>query len=203
MYVIIRGMSGKLGVGILALAAFCASVWGEVISPPPLPGSAYADTEVATNIPFNSERNDARGFGVEMSFTGTASNCIQIAFGRDADRDGDLAPEETRMMLGWRAGSYFIEDAAGGVRIVEEAEAVPNDLRSLSLHVALDSSFRLRSAAATNETGECFLALREAEPDWLCGAGWNLMKLTRRGVDAVNEAVSVECQYSFFRIGIR
>ena len=58
MYVIIRGMSGKLGVGILALAAFCASVRGEVISPPPLPGSAYADTEVATNIPFNSEHND-------------------------------------------------------------------------------------------------------------------------------------------------
>ena len=50
---------------------------------PALPESAYDDTEVATNVPFNVARSDAREFGVSMAFTGTASNCVQIAFGRD------------------------------------------------------------------------------------------------------------------------
>ena len=64
---------------------------------PALPDAAYADTEVTTNVPFNVARSDAREFGVSMAFTGTASNCVQIAFGRDADCDGELSPEETAM----------------------------------------------------------------------------------------------------------
>ena len=59
------------------------------------------------------------------------------------------------------------------------------------------------SPAATNEAGACFPALAGAAPAWLYGADWNLMKLTRRGVDAVGETVSVECLYRFFRISIR
>ena len=91
------------------------------VSLPPMPVSPYADTEVSTNVAFNAIRNDARHFGVSMDFSGTASNCVQIAFGRDADSDGDLSPCETRLVLGWRGGAYFIEDASGQNRISEPA----------------------------------------------------------------------------------
>ena len=184
--------------------SLCASAWGASL--PPLPDSPWADTEISTNVAFNAERSDAREFGVEMSFTGTASNCLQVAFGRDADGDGDLSPEETAMLLGWRAGSYFIEDAAGCVRYAEEAAVTGTtlpDARLLSFRVALDGAFRPRAVAATNEAGACFPALAGAAPAWLYGTDWNLMKLTRRGVDAVGETVSVECLYRFFRISIR
>ena len=182
--------------------SLCASAWGGVTSLPPLPDSPWADTEISTNVAFNAERSDAREFGVEMTFTGTASNCLQVAFGRDADGDGDLSPEETAMLLGWRAGSYFIEDAVGCVRYAGVATS-PSTSRLLSFRVALDVAFRPRAVAATNEAGACFPALAGSAPAWLYGADWNLMKLTRRGVDAVGETVSVECLYRFFRISIR
>ena len=213
MYAIIRGMERRMeirrtpwAIAVAAAAALCASAWGAAAPLPPLPDSPWADTEISTNVAFNAERSDAREFGVEMSFTGTASNCLQVAFGRDADGDGDLSPEETAMLLGWRAGSYFIEDAVGCVRYAEEAAvtgtALP-DARLLSFRVALDGAFRPRAVAATNEAGACFPALAGSAPAWLYGADWNLMKLTRRGVDAVGETVSVECLYRFFRISIR
>ena len=168
---------------------------------PALPESAYADTEVTTNVPFNVARSDAREFGVAMAFTGTASHCVQIAFGRDADCDGELSPEETAMALGWRRGEYFIE--GGDARISEAADAEWTGARSLSLRVGLDGSLRPRAVGITNETGGCFAPVAESAAQWLYGADWNMMRVTRRGVDAADEALAVECLYRFFYISIR
>ena len=190
-----RGINAMIAT---ALTIFAVATFGAVV--PQLPEPVFADTEVSTNIPFNTVRSDAREFGVEMSFTGTASNCVQVAFGRDADGDGDLSPEETGFALGWRGGSYFIEDVAHGERIREDADMSWSGARSLSLHVALDGAYHPRSAAATNESGACFLPVTSAAPDWLYGAEWDLMKVTRRGVDATVEAVAVDCRYRFFVI---
>ena len=100
---------------------FCALLPVMAAPLPGLPKSEFADTEVSTNVAFNATRSDARNFGVSMAFMGTESNCVQIAFGRDADYDGDLSAEETRLLLGWRGGLYFIEDATGQNRLVESA----------------------------------------------------------------------------------
>ena len=78
-------------------------------------------TEVSTNIPLVTHRDDVRGFVAAMDFAGTASNCVQMAFGRDADGDGELELAETDLLVGWRAGRYFIEDSAAGTRHVERA----------------------------------------------------------------------------------
>ena len=188
--------------GLFLLAVCALAARGDPVTLPPLPASPYADTEVSTNVPFNAVRSDAREFGVSMAFTGTASNGVQVAFGRDADGDGDLAPEETRLLLGWRAGAYFIEDAAAGARTSEPATA-GGDARHLDLQVTLDRAFRPRAAAAANETGACFVQTLAKPPEWLYDADWNLMKVTRRGVDAIGEAIAVDCRYRFFRISIR
>ena len=84
----------------LSILAFAAA-----LTVPQMPVSPYADTEVSTNVAFNAVRSDARHFGVSMDFSGTASNCVQIAFGHDADGDGNLEAEEIRLSLGWRSGS--------------------------------------------------------------------------------------------------
>ena len=188
--------------GLFLLAVCALAARGDPVTLPPLPASPYADTEVSTNVPFNAVRSDAREFGVSMAFTGTASNGVQVAFGRDADGDGDLAPEETRLLLGWRAGAYFIEDAATGERVSEPA-ASGGASRRLDFREALDRSFRPRAAAATNETGACLAQVLADAPAWLYGTDWNLMKVTRRGVDAIGEAIAVDCRYRFFRISVR
>ena len=193
----------------MKLMTFCCIVLNisfaaaETLALPQLPAPVHADTEVSTNFPFNTLRSDALEFGVSLNFMGTGSNCVQVAFGRDVDSDGDLAPEETALLLGWRSGTYFIEDSMRNVRIGEMADAVPGDARSFSIHVGLDSLFRPRSVAATNESGACFLALSDDVPDCLYGADWDLVKVTRRGVDAPGETVEVECRYRFFYISIR
>ena len=79
-------------------------------------GSLFLDTEVSTNVAFNVGRSDAKIFEVKMELSGSVSNCVQVAFGRDADEDGDLAPDEADFVLGWRGGRYFVEDVAGQCR---------------------------------------------------------------------------------------
>ena len=69
--------------------------------------SDHLDTESSTNVAFNVRRNDVKVFDVRIEQASSASNCVQVAFGRDADADGDLSPDEADLVLGWRAGRYL------------------------------------------------------------------------------------------------
>ena len=173
------------------------------VTVPVLPESEFADTEVSTNVAFNVERSDARSFGVSMAFSGTESNCVQIAFGRDVDHDGNLSAEETRLLLGWRGGSYFIEDVAVQNRFVEPAVDAEHTDRRFVLNAKLNAHSVPVEVSVSNECGTCFSAVSASVPSWLYGKDWNLMKVTRRGVDATSENIEVECQYKFFYITIR
>ena len=98
---------GEFGIirimkNLIPLIAFGAMMLPAAARLPVLSDPVYADTEVSTNVAFNPVRSDARQFGISMDFSGTPSNCVQIAFGRDADSDGDLSADETRLVLGWR-----------------------------------------------------------------------------------------------------
>ena len=170
---------------------------------PVLPESEFADTEVSTNVAFNATRSDARSFGVSMAFMGTESNCVQVAFGHDADGDGNLEAVETGFVLGWRGGAYFIEDAAGQNRLVEPAVGGARTDRLFVLSAKLNAHSVPVQVSVSNECGACFAVLSENVPSWIYSRNWNLMKVTRRGVEAASESVDVECRYSFFRIVIR
>ena len=93
----------------LSILAFAAAV-----TVPPMPVSPYADTEVSTNVAFNSVRSDVKEFELKFSFDGCASNSIQVALGRDSDKDGTLSFAETGAVYGWRNGRYFAEDIVSG-----------------------------------------------------------------------------------------
>ena len=172
------------------------------VSVPALSESEFCDTEVFTNVAFNAVRNDARHFGVSMAFMGMASNCVQVAFGHDDNGDGDLSAVETRFAIGWRGGAYFIEDVPGRLRFEEGADA-ERTARQLVLEISLNKDYVPKRMAASNECGTCFSALSASVPSWLYSKDWNLMKVTRRGVDAASERIDVECRYKFFRIVIR
>ena len=75
--------------------------------------------------------------------------------------------------------------------------------RQLVLDISLNKDYAPKHMVASNECGTCFFALSASAPSWLYGKDWNLIKLTRRGVDAASERIDVECRYSFFRIVIR
>ena len=166
-----------------------------------LPPSPYPDTEVWTNVPFGSARSDVKSFEVLMRLAGSASNCVQVAFGRDVDGDGDLAPEETGLVLGWRAGDWFVENVPGCRRLRERAVGdVP--VRVLGLRVLMDNAYVPRAASVTNEAGACFAELSTA-PAWLFSPDWNLLKATRRGPVPADEWFQADVRPRSFALVFR
>ena len=74
----------------------------------PTPGpSTYPDTESSANVAVTNWPALGRRVKLTLSANFTLSNCVQIAFGQDANSDGDLAPEETHLILGVDCGEPF------------------------------------------------------------------------------------------------
>ena len=77
----------------LIVVSLLVPAYARTIVVPPQPVSPYADTEVSTNIQFSASSEHAREIEMRFALDGCASNCIQVAFGRDADGDGVLGAD--------------------------------------------------------------------------------------------------------------
>ena len=85
----------------LALAARA----GEVALPE-VPVAAFTDTESVTNAALPAGAMEtARLVRCTVELAASASNCVEVAFGTDADEDGALAGDEVSMRLGWDSGN--------------------------------------------------------------------------------------------------
>lgn len=187
-----------LMMALLAFPAFAA----ERVEVLTLPPSLFADTEVSTNVVVNRRRNDVKAFGVFMELAGSVSNSVQIAFGRDTDGDGNLAPGETALVLGWRANRWFVEDVRKGARHFGPVSAAAAQ-RFLRMSVRTDDKFVPMRAAFTSEAGACFAALSHPAPAFLFDREWNLAKVTRRGVAPPGEWCRVDSDYRKLAISLR
>ena len=92
-------------IGIVAHATDCP-----LPTPPP---SSYPDTESSVNVAVTNWPSLGRRVKLTLSANFTPSNCVQVAFGQDTDSDGDLAPEETHLVLGVDCGVPFIREEVG------------------------------------------------------------------------------------------
>ena len=171
---------------------------------PQLPPSEFVDTEVSAHHLLMQGSFGLRGLDFRLEFTGTPSNNVEVAFGRDGDEDGALAPHETDVVVGWECGRYFIERFRTGERI-DETNIGTNDVeRSLEWHYTLRKSGReFKAFAATNEVGAVFAQVSTNAPAWLYDRNWNLMRLTARGVDVQGERFEVDVQSSGMFIHLR
>ena len=86
-------------IGIIARATDCP-----LPTPPP---SSYPDTESSANVAVTNWPGLGRRVKLTLAANFTPSNCVQIAFGQDTNADGDLAPEETNLILGVDCGEPF------------------------------------------------------------------------------------------------
>ena len=126
---------------VAALAAFLATVTASFAitqalpTPPPSP---HPDTESSVNVPLPDWPALGRRVSLTLTANATPSNNVQIAFGQDTNADGNLAPEETALVLGVDCGTPFIRDevevvGGGGQRWFASAssgEAVSSPLVS-------------------------------------------------------------------------
>lgn len=75
-----------------------------------LPSPQYIDTEVVTNMPICVWQEGICKFVYTLFFNATPSNNVEMAFGRDADKDGLLSEDEIGMIVGWDCGEWFLRD---------------------------------------------------------------------------------------------
>ena len=183
----------------ITCALMCASAFGAVM--PQLPEPSHADTEVWTNVPCAQLLSDVREFETVLDFTGTASNCVQVAFGCDDDGNGDLSWNEEGIVIGWRAGDYFIEDVKGG-RMFREASGATNTTRRIAFRVAAGEE-GVKSASVVCDGVATFGEVLSGDLRWLYDRGWNMAKVTRRGVDSPGEIVLVESDHGGMKFIVR
>ena len=81
----------------------------------PTPGpSEYVDAESSVNVPLPT--NEGRHIRLTLAFDPSPTNAVQVAFGRDVNADGDLAPEETALRVGYDCGEIQMKDEGVGVQ---------------------------------------------------------------------------------------
>ena len=142
-----------------------------------LPLSAYADTEVSTNMPFVVSFDSMSRLEFTLSLDVSSTNSVEASIGTDANGDGDLSLDETDYTVGCRCGVWFQRDAIADTEVDEEVEIVGGGGQRWNRLFVLKK--------------------RKLVP------GWNLVKVTRRGVAEIGEVVLVEGKQPGFGVMVR
>ena len=136
----------------------------------PLPAPDYADTEVSTNFAFSAGDGQNRGIVFTVELQAAPSNNVEVAIGVDADNDERLSVDESELCVGYDCGTWFVRSSLDDA--VTTTDAADSGV--------FRRTYRVRA--------------RRVNPLW------NLVKVTRRGVDVPAESVSVERFEQGFRV---
>ena len=132
------------------------------IEVPSLPEATFPDTEVSTNFSFAVGAVANRKLVFTLELQASPSNNVEVAIGCDADGDGHLSLDESDLTVGYDCGVWFVCSAEKDA-VTSEAVFDTGTFRRV---------YEIRS--------------RHVDPSW------NLVKVTRRGVGAADESVTIE-----------
>ena len=164
---------------------------------PTLPSVEHADTETTTNVSFTAWQENAGRFTFSLTCRTTPTNNVQAAFGTDADGDGILSLEESDLVVGWDAGTWFVQIGFDGERV--EATAGAGDEQTLVWTATLSprTGIPKRVAAAVGGT----TVFGGVDARMFYRKTWNMLRLTGRGLADSGEALTVRVlPDSLFRI---
>ena len=137
-----------------------------------LPMADFADTEVSTNVVIAVSAEAPRRLRFSLELEASPSNNVEVAVGCDVDGDGCLSLDESALTVGYDCGEWFVRSMAKD-SVVSSVVADSGTFRR---------TYEIRS--------------RNVDPNW------NLVKVTRRGLAASNESVSVELVESGFAVRV-
>ena len=159
---------------------------------PTLPAPEWPDREAATNAVLPVATWQKRGhFDVRVSVA-AGTNLVQLAFGRDADGDGELSRAETALVVGRGFGEAFVEDVNARHRYAEELPS-RTGRRGLGWCVFLRADGAPTGLIATNEAGVAvFTEWRHAPPAWSFDPSWDTVRAVSAGPDDADGRVRVE-----------
>ena len=142
----------------------------------------YADTESTTNRTWNLNLPSLKQWWATLALVGTPSNNLEFAVGHDADRDGRLSLDERAWWLAWDCGEW-IAGCVGGT--FEPVTGGPDTNGVVWAHVEVD------------------VRRHRANPPWMYSETWDLIQVTRRGVDDPQERVTFGTKVSGTLLFIR
>ncbi len=80
----------------------------ETVELPKVPEPKYADCEESLSKPMALWKDGTRTVTTTIECDCTASNALRVAFGRDANKNGELDLNETRLQFGWDAKGWVL-----------------------------------------------------------------------------------------------
>jgi hypothetical protein len=174
-----------LALFVCCLGSFARADGVAVTNQPP----PYAGWESSQDVLLPPHQAETRFFKAEITFTATASNNVQVAFGSDADKDAKLPAEETAATLGWDRGEWFI--LSGNLLqkytcIPQDAATATNRTLRMSVRLSADGTPIGLSFKDGNGSPLAFSGL-EGIPSWISPKQWDTAALTARGWDARDE----------------
>ena len=184
------------------VACVVTAVWGKGMGPVSPGAALFADTEASTNVPPPACGGDPHVFGFTLEFNGTVSNAVDVAFGVDADGDDALAPEETRLVMGWDCGEWFMRNETGGEEMIAPASVVAGP-QSLRVSIRAGRGGRVSAVDIRADDVPLFAALSSVPPAWLHDCSWNLCRIASHGVDAHDASFFVSASPDGLRVIVR
>ena len=160
------------GMKFLAMLAFLPAV-AHGVSVESLPPSAFADTEVATNIPFVVSFDTMNRLEFSLSLDASPTNAVEVSIGADANVDGVLSLDEADYTFGCRCGMWFWRDAVENGEVEWDAEGGQR----------ISRTFLLKKRNMN--------------------ASWNLVRIVRRGVAEIGEVVMAQGLRRGFALEVR
>ena len=161
---------------LLLLTAACSfACLARTWSVAELPPGGFADSEASTNITVAIPADKNR-LTLSLTVDCTPSNSVEVAIGRDADGDGDLAPDEADYVLGYDCGEWFVRREEG----TENGEEV--------MEGGLNAGRMTRNIRLVRE---------DIDFDW------NLVKVVRRGLGPSAEFAGVSANKQGIAVIVR
>ena len=197
----------KMNVKNIIIIAFALAVRSAfalgAVHVPQMRESPWLDTEVFTNVAFRTGNSELRKIVVDVQFFGTPTNNVQIAFGHDADADGDLSDEESQLVFGWKSGRRFLSLPFEEYSIADEAAAQEAGPHRLHIVAQFNGQERPVSFSVRDNALACLTDFVAQAHEWSGVLEWNICKVTRRGVNEALEQINVDAASAYFAIKVR
>ena len=184
-------------VASLLLSSICLA---SSFSVPGMPEAEWDDTEVVTNAVLPTARADSRVFAFSLELDATASNNVEVAFGRDADHDGGLSRGEADMLVGWDCGEWKVVDCATGDEVIEQGT---EGRVTLDWRLEFNAADVSRSLSVTASGNPAFAVLAAHPPRFLYSPEWDMMRVVCRGIDSPSPSISGAIENTPLAIRIR
>lgn len=142
--------------------------------------SQYADSESMTNRTWNLNLPSLKQWSTSIELVGTSSNNLEFAIGHDANRDGRLSFDERGWWIAWDCGEWIL----GGMR---------DEVWGMSEAVSEEGWRFVTGGPDTNGVVwahvEVDVRRHKSNPPWMYSETWDLVEVTRRGVDDPQEQI--------------